>query len=151
MSTFCLMMASRLRYRCGRSVAVIDLNDPMHSIYEIRQLDMEAFREGGRHLMSFVPEDADPDRDWYPVITAETDVGEGDQRLMESLIRSMEGEYDYVIVDFGGSLGEGDTVVRFLMSTACWPQANIDALCPELESLFAEVLSLLEEDNNKDR
>ena len=40
---------------------------------------------------------------------------------------------------------------RFLRSTACWPQANIDALCPELESLFAEVLSLLEEDNNKDR
>ena len=93
-STFCLMMASWLRYRCGRSVAVIDLDDPMHSINEIRQLDLEAFREGGRHLMSFVPEDADPDRDWYPVITAETDAGEGDQRLMESLIRSMEGEYD---------------------------------------------------------
>ena len=41
---------------------------------------------------------------------------------------------------------------RFLRSTACWPQANIDGLCPELETLFAEVLSLLdEEDNKKDR
>lgn len=234
-STFCLMMASWLRYACGARVAVIDLDDPMHSIDEIRRLDRDTLASGGKELLRFIPSDADPDRDWYPVIPAAVDGGPADQKRMEALIRCMQDDYDYVLLDFGGSLSEGDTVVtflrsgiidllvvpvytdetvmlsalelcfrarrwgqrqavfwnrvtrserpcpeknrfaklsslftkdgtpvldtfipemvmfrrdcrtwRFLRSTACWPSTNVRLLCPELETLFKEIRSMLD-------
>lgn len=234
-STFCLMMASWLRYKVGARVAVLDLDDPMHSINELRQVDLDCLRSSSKELLRFVPQDCVPERDWYPVIPAAVDGGEKDQLMLESLVRSLGGDYDYVLVDFGGSFSDGDAVIRFMRShlldlmvipvysdetvllsalelcyrsdmigqrkavfwnrvtrserpdgerdrlrplsdlftreghvlldtiipdlvmfrrdprtwrfirsTACWPQQNVDAICPDLESLFSEVLSLLE-------
>lgn len=224
------MMASWLRYKCGASVAVLDLDDPMHSINEIRQVDIKTLSEGGKELLRFVPVGSVPETDWYPVIAAAVDGGEKDILLMENLIGSLRKEYDYLIIDFGGSFSEGDAIVRFLKShildlmvvpiytdetvllsalelcylaseqgqdrvvfwnrvtrserpdgeknrlapigrlfsaegtevldtlipdlvmfrrdsrtwrfirsTACWPQANIDQICPELEQLFSSI------------
>ena len=239
-TTFCLMMASWLRYRCGYRVAVIDLDGPMHGLNEMRAIDLDVMRNEGRYLLPFIGKDCDPQRDWYPVITADIDGGEEDQKLMDSLIRSLKDDYDYVVIDFGGSFGKGDAVVRFissrlldlmvvpiytdeivllsalelsyrcspsgqprvvfwnrvtrserdissqdrlapfsrlfadegipilktripdmvmfrrdcrtwrfLRSTACWPQANVSQLCPELETLFTEIKTLLDKGQDK--
>ena len=47
-TTFCLMMASWLRYRCGYRVAVIDLDGPMHGLNEMRAIDLDVMRNEGR-------------------------------------------------------------------------------------------------------
>ena len=93
-TTFCLMMASWLRYRCGYRVAVIDLDGPMHGLNEMRAIDLDVMRNEGRYLLPFIGKDCDPQRDWYPVITADIDGGEADQKLMDSLIRSLKDDYD---------------------------------------------------------
>lgn len=234
-STFCLMMASWLRYKVGARVAVLDLDDPMHSIHELRQVDLECLKSSSKEFMKFVPEGTDPSRDWYQVIPAAVDGGEKDQLMLESLVKQLGSDYDYILLDFGGSFSDGDTVIRFLRShmldfmvipiysdetvllsalelcyraslhgqrkavfwnrvtrserpdgerdrlrplselftnegydlldtmipdlvmfrrdprtwrfirsTACWPQRNIDALCPELEHLFQEIRVILD-------
>ena len=230
-STFTLMMASWLRYKCGARVAVFDLDAPMFSISELRAADLEAYSSGNRELMKFLSEGCDPRSDWYPIETAPVDgMGRQDQDDMASYILSYEDELDYVFIDFGGSFIEGDTVVsflrrrildlviipvytdptvllsamellhrttsmgqrscvfwnrvtrserpqkernrleplsallrregahvlktlipdltifrrdsrtwRFVRTTACWPQSNVDIMCPSLEGLFSEI------------
>lgn len=230
-STFTLMMASWLRYKCGARVAVFDLDAPMFSISELRAVDLENFRTGNRELMKFVSPDCDPEKDWYLIENAPVDgMGPDDQDDMASYILSFNDDFDYVFIDFGGSFIEGDTVVNFLgrhmldlvivpvytdqtvllsamellhrasaigqrtctfwnrvtrnerpqqernrldplsallrresatvldtlvpeltifrrdsrtwhfvRSTACWPQANIDQMCPSVEELFNEI------------
>ena len=235
-STLCAMMASWLRYACGESVGVIDFDHPMYSVSEMRDLDLEVFSQKGRELMRFVPPDAVPERDWYPVYRTDRPVmGPSDLQEMAAFMRMLSRDTSYLLLDFPGSFTDGDAVTwfmqkglldlmavpvytdrnvllsalnvcgnagawgqdtavlwnrvtrsertpdgrdrleplsglftargipvldaripdltmmrrdcrtwRFLRSTACWPQANADLLCPEAESAFREIRRILD-------
>ena len=103
-TTFNLLLASWLRYKQGKRVAVLDMDGPEFSLSYTRKREEKYLLEHGVTL---------PEGWLYPI--CELPFGSMAEK-QEALKRhaSFARESDYVILDFGGSFGQGDPVLEFV-------------------------------------
>lgn len=101
-TTFNLLLASWLKYQCGKRVAVLDLDGPEYSLFNTRERELGYLKEQG----SMLP------KGWlYPVYRFP------EQGLLDAAKEKMEelrADTDYLIIDFGGSFKITDPICRFV-------------------------------------
>lgn len=105
-TTFNMLLASYLKYVLGKSVIVIDFDAPENNFSATREREVFVFLE------------KDPDADitaFYPVrqIKATSEAG---IRKAIAEVASLEGRYDYVIIDAPGSMSEAEATSMILTS-----------------------------------
>ena len=105
-TTFNMLMASYLKYVLGKRVIVFDFDAPENNLSTTREREVDA-------LLEKDPE-ADTSR-FYPVRKIQATSIPGIREAIKDL-RSVEGEYDYLIVDAPGSLSDADATSLLLVS-----------------------------------
>lgn len=101
-TTFNMSMASFLQYVLGRRVLLLDADPPEYSLFNSREREL-AYRRTHDGL--------DEDR-LYPVWKVHNTTPEGIDALAGKL-SALKSGFDYVLVDFPGSLNQDDAIWRF--------------------------------------
>lgn len=103
-TTFNLLFASYLRYRLGLRVLFLDFDGPEFNAYFVRQRELEHFKGNPQGL--------------YPIESVEGERFRGKPgmtKLAEKL-RGLEGELDYIVMDFAGSFSAEDAVCQLSLA-----------------------------------
>ena len=101
-TTFNMSMASYLKYSLGRRVLLLDADPPEYSLFNSRERELAYRREHGG---------VDEEK-LYPVWKVKDTRPEGIDVLAGKL-SALESGFDFVIVDFPGSLDSDDAIWRF--------------------------------------
>lgn len=107
-TTFNLLFASYLRYRLGLRVLFLDFDGPEFNAYFVRQRELERF-DGDREGL-------------YPIEYVEgcRERFRGKPGMTEwaSRLRGLEGQLDYIVLDFAGSFSAEDAVCQLSLAGA---------------------------------
>ena len=118
-TTFNLLFASYLRYQKGLRVLFLDFDGPEFNAYFVRQRELERFDGdiGGLYPIEYVEGcRVEPGMTGFrgkPGMTK----GSGMTGFTEKL-RGLEGELDYVVMDFAGSFSAEDAVCQLSLAGA---------------------------------
>ena len=105
-TTFNLLFASYLRYRLGLRVLFLDFDGPEFNAYFVRQRELERF-DGDREGL-------------YPIeyVEGERCRVEPGMTVFAEKLRGLEGELDYIVMDFAGSFSAEDAVCQLSLAGA---------------------------------
>lgn len=111
-TTFNLLFASYLRYRLGLRVLFLDFDGPEFNAYFVRQRELERF-DGDREGL-------------YPIeyvegerCRVEPGMTEGSgMTVFAEKLRGLEGQLDYIVLDFAGSFSAEDAVCQLSLAGA---------------------------------
>ncbi len=101
-TTFNMSMASYLKYVLERRVLVLDADPPEHSLYNSRERELAYRKEHGCIDESKL----------YPIWKVQNTRPDGIDALAGKL-SALESGFDFVLVDFPGSLNQDDAIWRF--------------------------------------
>ena len=132
-TTFNLLFASYLKYRLGLRVLFLDFDGPEFNAYFVRQRELECY-DGDKEGL-------------YPIESVESE-GLRVKPAMTQLatrLRGLEGQVDYVVLDFAGSFSAEDAVCQLSLAGAIdliVIPMELDSItiasCKALSSTFAE-------------
>ena len=105
-TTFNLLFASYLRYRLGLRVLFLDFDGPEFNAYFVRQREMEHFKGDPQGL--------------YPIESVEGERCRVEPGMTEfaKKLRGLEGQLDYIVLDFAGSFSVEDAVCQLSLAGA---------------------------------
>lgn len=106
-STITSVLASVLHYTRGYRVAVVDCDTPQHSIYAMRQRDIDAVQTSDRLKVALYRQFEKIKKKTFPVIRSETIRAFDD---LEEYCKNYKEEFDIVLFDLPGTLS-GEAVV----------------------------------------
>ena len=118
-TTFNLLFASYLRYRLGLRVLFLDFDGPEFNAYFVRQRELERFdgdREGLYPIEYVEGCRVEPGMTGLRGKPAMTN-GSGMTVFAEKL-RGLEGQLDYIVLDFAGSFSAEDAVCQLSLAGA---------------------------------
>ncbi len=105
-TTFNMLLASYLKYELGKRVMLMDFDGPEYSLSFCRRRELEYLKSQGAEV---------DERAFYPIVT----VRDHSPEKLDALARkipTMREAFDYIIMDFKGSLNKADPVS--IMATA---------------------------------
>ena len=121
-TTFNLLFASYLRYRLGLRVLFLDFDGPEFNAYFVRQRELERF-DGDREGL-YPIEYVEGERCRVePGMTGDPGSGPGMTRragrtVFAETLRGLEGQLDYIVLDFAGSFSAEDAVCQLSLAGA---------------------------------
>ena len=105
-TTFNMLLASYLKYELGKRVMLMDFDGPEYSLSFCRKRELDYLKSQGVEV---------DERAFYPIITIK-DHSEQKLEALARKVKTMDGAFDYIIMDFKGSLNKTDPVS--VMATA---------------------------------
>lgn len=99
-TTFNMLLASYLKYQLEKRVALLDFDAPEYNLTFCRKRELEFLKSQDNE----VDESA-----FYPIMTVQ-DLSGGNLEAIAKQIPTLEKTFDYLVMDFKGSLQKGDPV-----------------------------------------
>jgi cellulose biosynthesis protein BcsQ len=100
-STMTILLASYLHYTRGLNVAVVDCDDPQHSLANMRERDKKAVLKSDYFKRLMMEQFERIGRKAYPIINS---VPEQAREAIDSFLEEAEDHYDLIIVDLPGTV-----------------------------------------------
>ena len=147
-TTFNLLFASYLKYHLGLRVLFLDFDGPEFNAYFVRQRELECFDgdKEGLYPIEYVEGErcrVEPGMTRKPGMTG-LRVKPAMTKLAEKM-RGLEGQLDYIVLDFAGSFSAEDAVCQLSLAGAIdliVIPTELDSItiasCKALSSTFAE-------------
>lgn len=133
-TTFNMLMASYLSYFLGKRVCLVDFDSPAHHLHSARQRELLALDKSVREGRS-----ASVDADSLYEIVALSGTDPSSVGQICAFIRKARSEnaYDYMILDFPGSLRRNDASASIIGS------GLLDMLCMPVRSDMMEISAMI--------
>lgn len=100
-STFTTLIASQLHYGKGVRVAVVDADSPQHSVYALREREIQHVRTSDRHKLKMAILYEGIERQAYPVLRSDS---ENALRDFQNYYDKSAAEIDVVFFDLPGTI-----------------------------------------------
>lgn len=100
-SAFTILLAGYLHYMKNLNVAVVDCDAPQHSLYNMKERDMEAVLKNDYFKQLMVEQYDRIQKKAYPIIPSSSERAREDA---EAFLKSSKEYYDLVIVDLPGTV-----------------------------------------------
>lgn len=101
-TTFNILLASYLKYELGKRVLVLDFDLPEYNLSFNRKRDILYLKEQGFPYNK---------EQFYPIEEVE-DLSEANLKAVAIMLKKMESDFDYILLDFPGSFTEDDAICR---------------------------------------
>lgn len=99
-TTFNMLLASYLKYQLGKRVGLFDFDAPEYNLSFCRQRELDFLKSQGGEV---------DEGQFFPIMTVK-DLSEENLNRIARQIPSLEAVFDYLVMDFKGSLQKGDPV-----------------------------------------
>lgn len=100
-SAFTILLASYLHYTKNLNVAVVDCDAPQHSLYKMKERDMEAVLKSDYFKQLMVAQYDRIGKKAYPIIRSSSDRARKDA---ETFLENSSEHYDLIIMDLPGTV-----------------------------------------------
>ncbi len=137
-TAFTVLMSSYLHYEKGLEIAVIDCDYPQHSIFEMRQRDMEQVMKDNHYKQMAYQQFTSLKRKAYPV---EKSHSENAISTAESLIGQADKEPDIIFFDLPGTLNSKGVVKTLATMDYIFAPVSADRVVLESTLKFASLLN----------
>ena len=99
-TTFNMLLASYLKYQLGKRVALLDFDNPEYNLTFCRRRELEFLRSRDGEV---------DERQFYPILTVQ-DITPANLEKTARQVLGLAADFDYLVMDFKGSLQAGDPV-----------------------------------------
>lgn len=137
-TAFTVLMSSYLHYAKGLEIAVVDCDYPQHSIFEMRQRDMEQVMKDNYYKQMAYQQFTSLKRKAYPV---EKSHPENAISLAEELIERANNQPDIIFFDLPGTLNSKGVIKTLSAMDFIFSPVSADRVVLESTLKFASLLN----------